>query len=70
MSWLDEDEEGAGTTLEWWKESFIIAAADLFKIVDNCVGMDIQVHNLRWYVQEAQTARLAVQMLNESQVCG
>jgi hypothetical protein len=29
--------------------------------------MDIQVHNLSWYVQEAQTARIAVHMLNESQ---
>ena len=38
MSWTDEDEEGAGTTLEWRKESFIIAAADFFKIVDNCVA--------------------------------
>ena len=55
MSWqLEEEEGGSGTTLQWWKENFIIAASDLFKVVDNCVGMDIQVHNLGWYVQEAQ----------------
>lgn len=55
MSWqLDEDDGGSSTTLQWWKENFIIAASDLFKVVDNCVGMDIQVHNLGWYVQEVQ----------------
>ena len=31
------------------------------------MSIDIQVHNLTWYVQEAQTARIAVHMLNESQ---
>jgi hypothetical protein len=67
MSWLDDDELGSDTALQYWKESFIIAASELFKVVDNCVGMDIQVHNLGWFVQEAETARVAVQMLDESQ---
>ena len=68
MSWLDDGEapEGSGA-LAWWKESFVIAVHDLFKIVDDCVGMDIQMHNMAWFVQEAQTARIAVQMLDERQ---
>jgi hypothetical protein len=67
MSWLDDGDEGGGTTLQWWKESFFMAASDLFKAVDECVGMDIQLHNLSWFVQEVQTARLTVQMLSEEQ---
>ena len=67
MSWLDGEDLGIDTPLQFWKESFIISTSDLFKVVDGCVSMDIQIHNLGWLVQEAQTARVAVNMLDESQ---
>ena len=32
-----------------------------------CVCVCVQIHNLGWLVQEAQTARVAVSLLDESQ---
>ncbi len=45
MSWVDED-FSSYKALQWWKDSFSIAAFEFFKAVDNCVTNDIQVSSI------------------------